>query len=49
MVGDTVSEIPQPSPLSIIVPEDHLNAVSGKKICVISRGMNGNDGPDKNA
>lgn len=27
----------------------HLNAVSGKKICVISGGMNGNDGLDKNA
>lgn len=48
MVGDTVSEIPQPSPLSIIVPEAHLNAVSGK-ICVTSRGMNGNDGLDKNS
>ena len=27
----------------------HLNALSGKKVCVISWGMNGNHGLDKNA
>lgn len=51
VVGDTISEIPQPSPLSIVVPEDLLSfecSIWEEDLCYIS-GMNGNDGLDKKA